>query len=125
MPAQSEHFTEADATAFGEKFLAWANALSVTERCVLATVLEAMKNSSESPVQGYAIHLGGRPSGPSGPAQYNVPVASGNSGGATGGRERWRSGLQDCLDPGGAQPSPNSVPGVELRRGGLFQKGAR
>jgi len=85
MPAQSEHFTEADATAFGEKFLAWANALSVTERCVLATVLEAMKNSSESPVQGYAIHLGGRPSGPSGPAQYNVPIAGGNSGGTTGG----------------------------------------
>ena len=124
MPAQSEHFTEADATAFGEKFLAWANALSAIERCVLATVLEEIKSDPESVAQGYAVHAGGRPSGSSEPSQYNVPVASGNSGGATGGRERWRSGLQDCLDPGGAQPSPNSVSGVELRRGGLFQKGA-
>jgi|GEM_PF-2985670 len=123
MASQTEHFTEADATAFGETFLAWANALSAIERCVLATVLEEIKSDPESVAQGYAVHAGGRPSGSSEPSQYNVPVASGNSGGATGGRER-RSDLQDCLYAGGAQPSPNSVSGVELRRGGLFQKGA-
>ncbi len=108
MVAPSEYFTEADAAAFGEKFLAWANALSVTDRCVLATVLVAMKSDPESAAQGYAIHLGERPSGSSEPSHYNVPIASGNSGGATGGGSGGGPVFRIALTP--AAPSPLPIP---------------
>jgi hypothetical protein len=108
MASQTEHFTEADATAFGEKFLAWANALSVTERRVLATVLEAMKSGPVSAVQGYAINLGGLQSGSSEPSQHNVPIASGNSGGTTGGGSGGGPVFRIALPP--AAPSPLPIP---------------
>jgi len=108
MASQTEHFTEADATAFGEKFLAWANALSAIERSVLATVLEAMNSEPESAAQGYAIHVGGRPSGSSEPSHYNVPIASGNSGGATGSGSGRGPVFRIALTP--AAPSPLPIP---------------